>query len=315
MSKPARRGAILILGPTAVGKSSLAMGLAEHFELEIVNADALQVYRGLDIGTAKPDAEDRQRVPHHLIDILDPSEPFSAGEFKRRAEPVLEAIHSRGHVPVVVGGSGFYLRTLTRGLSPIPEVPDAVRRQVTELCDEEGFEAVRRRLKELDPETAQRVKAEDTQRTLRALEVVLGTGRGLAEWWRREPPEAGPSVALKLGLTLSRALLYDRIARRVDEMVAAGWVEEVSRLLEGGGRPEWPAFQAIGYRQVVRHIRGEWSLEEALEDAARETRRFAKRQLTWFRKETDVVWIDGEPGPAAIPIAVRAVEASLGDAG
>ncbi|MDH3404992.1 MAG: tRNA (adenosine(37)-N6)-dimethylallyltransferase MiaA [Acidobacteriota bacterium] len=313
--RDARAGAIgtlIVLGPTAAGKSALALALADHYPIEIVNGDSLQAYRGLDVGTAKPGAAERARVPHHLIDILDPSEPFSAGEFRRRALPVIEEIRARGRLPVVVGGSGFYLRALTAGLSAIPPVPGALRREVAALLRREGLPAVRRRLASLDPETAARVAADDPQRTLRALEVVLATGRGLADWWRREPPRAELEVLGRIGLTLPRALLYDRIARRLATMVADGWVEEVVGLLAGGCLPTMPAFQAIGYRQLVRHIRGEWSLERSLEETARETRRFAKRQLTWFRREPDVDWIEGRSLAEALPRALEAISRRIG---
>lgn len=306
-------GTLLILGPTATGKSGLAMALAEQYPIEIVSADSLQVYRGFDIGTAKPSHEERRRVPHHLIDILDPSETFSAGEFRRLALPAIEDIRSRGRLPVVVGGSGFYLRTLVSGLSPIPAVPSDLRDEVTALLQRDGLPAVRRRLESLDPETAGRLGEDDTQRTLRALEVVLATGRGLAQWWREEPSGSGLRVLAKIGLTLPRALLYDRIAQRIERMAADGWVDEVHGLLAGGYLPEMPAFQAIGYRQVVRHIRGEWSLERSLEDTARETRRFAKRQLTWFRRESEVEWIAAEPSVEALRLALKALDRRIGE--
>ena len=285
---------ILIVGPTAVGKSALALALAERLPLEVVNADALQVYRGLDIGTAKPSLEEREQVRHHLIDILDPSEPFSAGDFRRLALPVVADIRRRGKCPVVVGGSGFYVRALVEGLSAIPPIPESVREEVRELWRRDGLAAVGKRLLTLDPVSAERIPPEDTQRVLRALEVVISTGRGLADWWSDEPEEGRLEIGCKLGLTLPRALLYDRIDQRVAEMVREGWIEEVRELLRRGCLPTSAAFQAIGYRQVVRHIRGEWPLDRALQDTARETRRFAKRQVTWFRKEQDVHWLDGQ---------------------
>jgi tRNA dimethylallyltransferase len=298
---------ILILGPTAVGKSALALALAHHLDLEIVNADALQVYRGLNIGTSKPSPDDRALVPHHLIDILDPDEPFSAGDFRRRALPVIADIRRRGKTPVVVGGSGFYLRTLVDGISPIPPIPEAQRRTVRALWQAEGLESVRRRLRELDPESSERIAAGDTQRTLRALEVVLATGRGLADWWASERAGEPLEVGAKLGLTLPRALLYDRISRRVERMAEAGWVQEVADLLAAGWAPISPAFQAIGYRQVVHHLRGELSLDQALGNIARETRRFAKRQLTWFRKEPAVDWIEAEPRAGQLSAALSRI--------
>jgi len=298
---------ILILGPTAVGKSALALELARYVDLEIVNADALQVYRGLNIGTSKPSPDERALVAHHLIDILDPDEAFSAGDFRRLALPVIADIRRRGKTPVVVGGSGFYLRTLVEGISPIPPIPEVQRRAVRALWQAEGLESVRRHLRELDPESAERIAAGDTQRTLRALEVVLATGRSLADWWASGG--AGPplEVGAKLGLTLPRALLYDRISRRVERMAEAGWVQEVADLLAAGWAPISPAFQAIGYRQVVHHLRGELSLDQALGDIARETRRFAKRQLTWFRKEPAVDWIEAEPRVGQLSAALSRI--------
>jgi len=307
------RGAVLIIGPTAVGKSEAAMALAERHAVEIVNADALQVYRGLDIGTAKPSRADRDRVPHHLIDILDPSEPFSAGEFRRRAVQVLEDIQQRGRIPVVVGGSGLYLRALTVGLSPIPPVPQQIRTEVKDRWRREGLTATRERLARLDPATAERIPAEDSQRTLRALEVVLATGRGLVAWWRESAPASGVEVAAKIGLTLPRALLYDRISQRVETMAEVGWVREVRELLARGCSPSWPAFQAIGYRQIVLHITGEWSLEEALADTVQQTRRFAKRQLTWFRREPDVHWIEASPSGRMSSRVLDAMSGPMGD--
>lgn len=302
-------GTVLLVGPTAAGKSALALALAEIYPLEIVNADALQVYRGLDVGTAKPSAAERERVPHHLIDILDPDEPFSAGEFRRRALPVLDAIRRRGRLALVVGGSGFYLRTLTRGLSAIPEVPAAARVEVRGQLEVDGLAAVRGRLEALDPETAAGIAADDAQRTLRALEVRLGTGRGLAEWWRDRPPADTLPVRARIGLTVPRTVLYDRITRRVQRMAETGWVDEVKGLLDGGYPFTAPAFQAIGYRQVIRHIRGEWPLARALEDTARETRRFAKRQSTWFRSEPGIQWI----GAGSIGQALPRLRSILGD--
>jgi tRNA dimethylallyltransferase len=308
-------GTVLVTGPTATGKSALALGLADSLPAEIVNADALQVYRGLDIGTAKPSRADRARVPHHLIDVLEPEAPFSAGEFRRRALPLLDAIRGRGRLALVVGGSGLYLRALTDGLSPIPKVPDAVRGEVRAEIEAGGLEAVRQRLHSLDPETAGGIGPDDAQRIARALEVRLATGRGLASWWR-EPRLEGPvRVLARLGLTVPRSLLYDRISRRIQRMVEAGWVDEVEDLLAGGCPPTAPAFQAIGYRQVVRHIRGEWTLDQALEDTARETRRFAKRQMTWFRRQRDIVWIEAASLAQAIPQARNILEDRMGESG
>lgn len=294
---------VVLLGPTASGKSALALSLAAEMEGEIVNADALQVYRGFDIGTAKPSAEDRRRVPHHLVDVLPPGAALSAGEFARLAGEAIAGIQARGRVPFVVGGSGLYLRALLGGISPMPEVPPALRRWLRREVERRGLPALRGWLRALDPETAARTAEGDTQRTLRALEVALAGGRPQPWWIARRPFADAPLDAVLVGLTLPRAVLYDRIAGRVSAMVAAGWVGEVEALLKAGSDPGWPAFQAIGYRQLAQHLRGQTSLDHAIEETVRATRRFAKRQLTWFRKEPNVAWVDArDPHDARLHI-------------
>jgi tRNA dimethylallyltransferase len=283
---------VAIVGPTAVGKSRLGLALAERLDGEIVNADALQAYRGFDLGTAKPTVEERRRVPHHLVDVLDPTERYSAGEFARRARAALAEIDARGRLPVVVGGSGLYLRALLDGISPIPHADPEVRLALRRRLAAEGLPALVADLHRLDPPTAARLPPGDTQRVLRALEVVLGSGRPLSSWIARKPFGEAPLSAFRVGLTVPRSILYDRIAGRVVRMVEQGWVEEVSALLRRGLGPELPPFQAIGYRQIARHVAGEWTLERAIEETIRATRRFAKRQLTWFRKEPAVSWFD-----------------------
>jgi len=285
---------VAILGPTAVGKSDFGLKIAERFDGEIVSADALQIYRGFDIGTAKPTVEERHRVPHHLVDILDPQEPFSAGEFARLATGLIQGIEARGRVALVLGGSGLYLRALLDGISPIPAVQPEVREELQYRLDREGLEPIRRELEALDPITAARLGRGDTQRTTRALEVVLSTGRPLSSWLADDPSGTGPIEALRIGLTLPRAVLYDRISVRVRRMIRAGWVDEVEGLLRRGLSPELPAFQAIGYRQLAAHVRGDISLEEALASTVRATCRYAKRQLTWFRREEGVTWFSVE---------------------
>lgn len=289
---PSHPRVLVIAGPTATGKSALGLALAERVGGEIVNADALQVYRGLDVGTAKPTAEERERVPHHLIDVLEPTERYSAGEFARRAREAIGGIHARGGKALVVGGSGLYLRALLDGISPIPPGDRAVRRVLRDRVADEGLPALYEELGRRDPATAERLPSGDTQRILRALEVVEATGTPLSEWIARRPYGAERLPAVRLGLTLPRALLYDAIERRVARMVELGWVEEVSRLLARGLLPAAPAFQAIGYREIARHLAGDQSLERALDETVRATRRYAKRQLTWFRKEPDMIWLD-----------------------
>jgi len=292
-------GVFAIVGPTAVGKSRLALGLAEALGGEIVNADALQVYRGFDRGTAKPTPEERRRVPHHLVDVLEPHELFSAGEFARRARRVIAEVGARGRPALVVGGSGFYQRALFEGISPLPAVPPEVRTALRERLARVGLPALREELERLDPATADRLAAGDTQRTLRALEVALASGRPLSEWQAARPAGGRVTPRLKIGLTLPRAVLYDRVSARIGRMLQAGWVGEVERLLARGLSPSLPAFQAIGYRQLVRYLRGEWSLDEATRAISRATCRYAKRQLTWFRADGEVRWLPaGEPDQA-----------------
>lgn len=283
---------IAIVGPTASGKSRLAMALADAIDAELVNADALQVYRGLDLGTAKPSAADRAAVPHHLIDVMDPGERYSAGRFAAEARAILEAIQSRGRRPILVGGSGLYLRALLDGIGEIPEVEAAVASELDERLARDGLPALRADLERLDPVTAERLAPGDTQRTLRALGVVLSSGRPLADWIAQRPFGETEIEAVRVGLTLDRALLYDRIARRVDEMLAAGWLREIRSLLDSGLDPSLPAFQAIGYRQLASHLRGECTLEEAVESTVRATRRYARRQLTWFRRDPRIRWFE-----------------------
>lgn len=286
----------VLLGATATGKSALAMALAARLPEggEIVNADALQVYRGFDIGTAKPTEEDRARVPHHLIDILDPHERYSAGEFARRAREAVEGIRGRGRRALVTGGSGLYLRALLEGISPVPRGDREVRRALRQRCETEGLPALYQELQRRDPVTAERLSPADRQRILRALEVVEVSDVPLAEWIGRQPFGAQGIPSLRIGLTLPRAILYDRITARVGRMMDHGWLNEVRQLLASGLTPDLPAFQAIGYRQLVQHIRGERTLDSALEELIRQTRRFAKRQETWFRKEPDVAWFSDD---------------------
>jgi len=297
---------LVLLGATATGKSAVALALARGRGGEIVNADALQAYRRLDIGTGKPSAAERSEVPHHLFDVLEPDERFSAGEFARRARAVVAEIRARGAWPIVVGGSGFYLRSLLDGLTPLPAVGEELRRELREQAARDGAEAMHARLAALDPPSAERLAAADRQRVLRALEITLGTGRPFSAWLAepaREPGLAG----LKVGLTVPRRILYDRIGARVRSMVDGGWLDEVTRLLREGVPPESPAFQAIGYRELARCARGECGLEEAVEAIVLATRHLAKRQETWFRRERNVHWVVAEDRASATADVQRLV--------
>jgi len=299
---------IAVLGPTAVGKTEVGIELAERLGGEVVNGDALQVYRGFDIGTAKPSAGQRRRVRHHLLDVLAPEQRHSAGAFVRRAHTAVADIAARGRVPIVVGGSGLYLRALLEGLSPIPPVDDALRDRLRQRLEHDGLPALWARLSACDAATAAKLAATDRQRILRALEVFESTGRPLS-YWHEQAPQTPRLQAYRLGLTLPRAILYDRVACRVRGMVASGWVAEVKGLLARGVDRQAPAFQAIGYRQLADHVLGFLSLEEAVAQTIRATRRYAKRQLTWFRREHRVEWWDASTLAQSMDTLVRCLEA------
>jgi tRNA dimethylallyltransferase len=301
---------VVLVGPTAAGKTSLGAALAERIGGEVVSADAFAVYRGMDIGTAKPDAAIRRRVPHHLIDVADPRERYSAGAFLRDADAAIAGICGRSRTPVVVGGTLFYVRSLLWGLFPEPPKDARVRRELEEAWHTDP-EAVRRRLAELDPAAAVRLDPRDRQRILRAIEVSALAGRPMTEIWREHPRRAPRYRAIMLGLRPSRSELHARIATRVESMFSAGLLAEVRHLLESGVAPEAHALKAIGYRECCRVLAGEWSLESAAEQAGSATRRLAKRQMTWLRGEGGVEWV-GEGGDAALARALMRVEASGG---
>ncbi|MDI9631803.1 MAG: tRNA (adenosine(37)-N6)-dimethylallyltransferase MiaA [Acidobacteriota bacterium] len=283
---------VAIAGATATGKSALAMAVARRRAAEIVNADALQVYRGLDIGTAKPPVALRAEIPHHLFDLFDPREACSAGRFAELANPILDGIAARGRAALLVGGGGFYLQAILDGLGAIPPTPPAVRTAMRERLAREGLPALAAELARCDPQMAARLAPGDRQRILRALEVHAATGEPLSRWQARNPIGARARSAVRIGLTLPRALLYDRIAKRVREMLAAGWVDEVARLRDGGVPSSAPAFQALGYRELVAVVDGRLPLAAAEARIVTATRRYAKRQETWFRRDPRIRWFD-----------------------
>jgi tRNA dimethylallyltransferase len=286
------RNLLVIIGPTATGKTKLALRLAAEYSGEIINSDALQVYRGFDIGTAKPSRSERDRVRHHLVDILNPQESYSAGQFARLARESIRDIRGRGHLPIVVGGSGLYLRALLQGISPLPEIDPTIKAALRDELRSSGLESLYRELQKVDEATAMNLHGMDSQRILRALEVARSTGKPLSEWIREKPFGRSEIASTKIGLTIPRGILYDRIADRVRAMMQQGWLAEVQEILSSGVGLSDPAFQALGYRQLGLHLRGEISLEEALAETIRATRRFSKRQMTWFRKERDVTWFE-----------------------
>ena len=277
------------MGPTGVGKTALGIELAERFSGEIVNFDSVQVYRYLDLGTAKPTPEERARVPHHLIDILEPDEPFNAAAFVERADRVITEITARGHLPILVGGTGLYLRALLHGLFPV-EVPEEIRLRLRDRLIREGLASLYEELRQRDPEAARRIHPHDRVRVLRALEVCLATGRTFSELARAHAFRERRYQALKIGLNIPREELYRRLDERVDRMLAQGLLEEVKSLLERGFSPDLKPLQAIGYRHMIAYLTGQLSFPEAVRLMKRDTRRYAKRQLTWFRADPEVKW-------------------------
>ncbi len=291
---------IVLSGPTASGKSDLAMTLARAFPLEIVNADSMQVYRHLDIGTAKPALEDRAEVPHHLVDVADPDEPYNAGRYVADAEKAIADIVARGKVPLVAGGTGMYLRALLRGLDPAPADP-AVRASLDRRWEEEGAAVLHAELARVDPGTAARVHPADRLRVVRALEIarVGGIPAGKARTaWASAP---GKYRSLFLALWPDRETLYRRIDARTEGMFRRGLLNEVRGLLDMGYGRELKPMKGLGYRQAVAHLLDGVQLSEAVESTKRDTRRYAKRQLTWLAAEPDLVRVDpeGAPGDAA----------------
>ena len=286
--------ALALVGPTASGKTALSIEVARRLDAEIVSMDSRSVYRGMDVGTAKPTPEERGGVPHHGIDLVEPSERFSAGEFARYARPKIAEIRARGRVPMLVGGTGFFLRALTHPIFREPGLdPEARSRLHAELDALDDAELLAR-LREADPDAAERLSAwGGRQRLLRTLEVPLLTGRTLAWWHSHSPPEAPPVAVLPVVLEVPRPVLKERIGRRVDGMVRGGLLDEVRGLLERYG-PDAPGLNAHGYAELVPYFRGERTLDEALELVRRNTSSYTKRQATWFRTQLPpgAVWLD-----------------------
>jgi len=283
------RPLLVIVGPTAVGKTALSLYLAEHLSGEIVSADSRLFYRGMDIGTAKPTPEERARIPHHLIDIADPDETVGLAMFLRLARAAIADIHARGRLPVAVGGTGQYVRALVEGWTPPAVPPDpALRAELEEQARREGPQTLYSRLVALDPDAAARIDPRNVRRVVRALEVALRAGS--AERGRTPPPYA----ILQIGLTMDRAALYARADARLEEMVRAGLVEEIRGLLEKGYGWDLPAMSALGYIQFRPYFEGRATLEEVLAQIRRDTRRFIRHQYNWFRlSDPRICWFDG----------------------
>jgi tRNA dimethylallyltransferase len=279
---------IILLGPTAVGKTGLSLLLAKALKTEIISADSMLIYRHMDIGTAKPSLHELKEAKHHLIDILSPDEPFSAGLFRENAVKIINELHSKDKIPLIVGGTGLYIRTLTQGLFDGPSADWSLREELEQEEKTEGKGHLYKRLQKLDPEAAEKIKPNDIRRTIRALEVSLQEQKISEHQKCSTQPE--PYNFIKIGLTRERRELYDIIEGRVDRMMEAGLLKETEELLKM--KPHRTPLQALGYKEMARHLDGEITLDEAVELLKKRTRNYAKRQMTWFRKEPGITWVD-----------------------
>ncbi|MDH3333357.1 MAG: tRNA (adenosine(37)-N6)-dimethylallyltransferase MiaA [Gammaproteobacteria bacterium] len=286
--------AILLMGPTASGKTDLAISLCKRFPCDVISVDSALVYRGMDIGTAKPDPDTLARTPHRLIDIREPEESYSAGEFVRDAYREMDEIFAAGRIPLLVGGTMMYFRALTEGIAALPSADEAIRRAIDAEAAERGWPAMHEELEIVDPQAAQRIKPKDRQRIQRALEVYRSSGQPLSDWQRNSAPARNDIGYLKVGLNIEpRSLLHERIERRLDLMIAGGFVDEMKRLRERPGLvADCSAMRSVGYRQFWQYLEGDYSLEEARDRALFATRQLAKRQITWLRSETKVLLAD-----------------------
>jgi tRNA dimethylallyltransferase len=292
--------AVAVVGPTATGKSALALALAEAFDGEIVACDSTAVYRGIDIGTDKLEPGQQRGIPHHLVDVADLDETYTAARYATEAAAAIHAIHARGKLPILAGGTGLYYRALVRGMFPGPARDELLRHRLERVADTRGVAALHRWLARVDPESAQRILSGDRKRMIRALEVYLLTGRALTEHFAEtRSPIAGVQM-LTMGVTLPRDVLRQRVARRVDAQFDRGVVSEVQRLLDGGLPRAAHALSGLVYRQVLEMLQGVRDEAETRELIVRENVRYAKRQLTWFRKEPSVRWLDGAGDTPAV---------------
>ncbi|MEJ2549144.1 MAG: tRNA (adenosine(37)-N6)-dimethylallyltransferase MiaA [Anaerolineales bacterium] len=289
---------VAIFGPTAVGKTEAAILAAEKVDAEIVSVDSRQIYRGMDIGTAKPTAEQRARIPHHLIDVADPEHPWSLVDFNRAALAAIDAIHAHRRLPLLVGGTGQYFAAILEGWQPpLNESDLELRRELEAYAAEHGSRALHEKLRKIDPLSAQRIDHRNVRRVVRAIEICHISGRPASSLRRKEPP---PFDVLRIGLTMPRKKLYARIDERIEAMIAQGFVQEVEKLFAKGLRPENSAMSAIGYRQIGEYLQGKTTLEQAVLQIRRLTRQFVRRQANWFKADDPQIhWIDAGPDAGA----------------
>lgn len=277
-----------IVGPTGAGKSSIAVKVGQILDIEVISCDSMQIYRGMDVGTAKITRDEMRGVPHHMIDICDPDEKFSVSDYQKMVKPLIKQINERGRIPMLVGGTGLYYQVVVDDyqLYPIKATPE-IRQALNDEAGRIGNQALHQRLESLDPETAGKISHNDRKRIIRALEVIEVTGQPFSALQKRNPGRYRLAVA---GLTMPRPMLYERLDSRLDTMLENGLLEEVKQLLEKGYVPGQNSMQALGYAQIMKYLRGELTWEEVVDEIKRDTRRYAKRQLTWFRRDPRINW-------------------------
>lgn len=305
MNNPELPKIVIICGPTGVGKTAFTIGLARRFDGQIVGADSMQIYRQMDIGTAKPTAEEKTAVCHHMVDILDPDQPFDAAAYGEQAHRVVQALVADGIRPFVAGGTGLYIKSLVYGLFKSRTPGGDVRRQLRRQLEQEGAAALHKRLSTQDAQAAARIHPNDAYRIIRALEVIATTGRSISAHHDVHGFEQARYQTLTVGLTLPREQLYARIDRRVDAMVATGLLEEVRGLLDRGYDPGLKSMQSLGYRHLVDFIQGRLTWEEALRTLKRDHRRYAKRQFTWFNAVPGIRWLAPDQNRQAMAMVER----------
>ncbi|MDE3219972.1 MAG: tRNA (adenosine(37)-N6)-dimethylallyltransferase MiaA [Nitrospirota bacterium] len=310
---------VVMVGPTAVGKSRVAIEVAKAFETEVLTADSRQVYRGMDVGTDKPLPEERQSVPHRLIDLVNPDESFNAGVYRRRALDEIERLYRDRRLPLVVGGTGLYVRTILKGLCDAPPTDPIVRAVLRQEARDQGHDRLYARLVAVDPVAAARLHPRDESKVLRALEVYQLSGRRMSEFQQEHGFAERPFSALIIGLNRDRAALYRRIEERIDWQLAHGLIEETEQLLAQGYQRDSAAMKGLGYRQVAEHLAGEYDAAEMVRRFKRDTRHFSKRQMTWFRKEPGIQWLmieESEPARHTAELVIGQVDrflTTLGD--
>jgi len=282
---------VVLVGPTAVGKSRVAVEVAKAFKTEVLTADSRQVYRGMDVGTDKPVPEERQGVPHRLVDLVDPDESFNAGLYRRQAVDEIERLYRDCRLPLVVGGTGLYVRTLLKGLCDAPKADPIVRAALRQEAKDQGHDRLYARLVEVDPVAAARLHPRDESKVIRALEVYQLSGRRMSEFQQEHGFVERPYSALIIGLNRDRDALYRRIEERIDWQLAHGLIEETKQLLAQGYQRASAAMKGLGYRQVAEHLAGEYDVAEMVRRFKRDTRHYSKRQMTWFRKEPGIQWL------------------------